>query len=101
VNERSNNQQQRIANGVHSGQMTPGETAHAEHNEANVNREVHSDRQANGGHLTPQEHHQVNHQQNQESRQIYNQKHNDKTDSHPHPQAHAAAAQHEDNKEHH
>jgi len=84
VNAREQRQQNRIAQGEHSGQMTPGESARAEHNEARIDNQVNRDRAANGGHLTPQEHHQVEHEQNRESRQIHNEKHNDKTDAHPH-----------------
>ena len=83
VNARQDRQQNRINQGVHSGQMTPGETAHAEHNEAAIHNEVHNDRAANGGHLTNQERNQVEHQQNHESRQINNEKHNGNTDAHP------------------
>ena len=35
-----------------SGQLTPHETAHIEHNEAKINHEVATDRKDNGGHLT-------------------------------------------------
>jgi hypothetical protein len=84
VNAREQRQQNRIAQGEHSGQMTPGEAAHAEHNEARIDNQVNRDRAANGGHLTSGEHAQVEHEQNKESHQIYNQKHNDKTDAHPH-----------------
>ena len=80
VNGRRDNQQQRIANGVRSGQMTPGETARAEHHEQNINRHIEADRSANGGRLTPQEHRNINERQNAASRQIYNEKHNDKTE---------------------
>ncbi|HXQ24903.1 MAG TPA: YXWGXW repeat-containing protein [Candidatus Acidoferrales bacterium] len=80
VNERQNRQQQRIANGVRSGQMTPHETAHVEHQEAGIHHEVHNDRAANGGTLTPQEHHQVEHQQNHVSHEIHDDKHNDQHD---------------------
>jgi len=45
---------------------------------------VRSDRAANGGKLTPQEHRQVEHQQNAESRQIYREKHDARTEEHPH-----------------
>ena len=76
-------QQERIGSGVKSGQLTPRETSHIEHNEAKINKEVRNDRAANGGKLTPGEHRQVEHQQNKESRQIYNEKHNAKTDAHP------------------
>ncbi len=83
VNARQVRQQQRIGTGVKSGQLTRGETAHIERNEAGIHREVRSDRAANGGKLTPQEHRQVEHQQNAESRQIYKEKHNAKTEAHP------------------
>ena len=76
VNDRRQDQQQRIANGVQSGQLTAGETKRLETREANVNREIKNDRQANGGKLTPQERRQVNRQQNNLSRSIYNDKHN-------------------------
>jgi len=85
VNAREQRQQNRIAQGIHSGQMTPGEAAHAEHNEAHIDNQVNRDRAANGGHLTPEEHRQVEHEQNKESRQIYNEKHNARTDANPHP----------------
>lgn len=76
VNNRRANQQNRVANGVQSGQLTAGETKNLEGREANVNREIKDDRQANGGKLTQQEHRQVNRQQNNLSRSIYNDKHN-------------------------
>jgi hypothetical protein len=83
VNAREDRQQQRVGNGVKSGQLTPGETSHVERNEGKINKEVRTDRAANGGKLTPAEHRQVEHQQNKESRQIYKDKHNAKTDAHP------------------
>jgi hypothetical protein len=76
VNDRRADQQQRIGNGVQSGQLTAGETKNLESREANVNREVRDDRAANGGRLTAQEHKQINRQQNNLSRSIYNDKHN-------------------------
>ena len=76
VNDRRGDQQQRIANGVQSGQMTAGETKRIEGREAHVNREIHADRTANGGKLTAQERRQVNRQQNNLSRSIYTDKHN-------------------------
>jgi len=100
VGARENNQQQRIGNGVKSGQLTPRETGHLEHQEGQINREVHNDRAANGGHLTPQEKAQVNHQQNHVSREIYDDKHNARTD---HPVEHANtqhAAQEHSNAQH-
>jgi hypothetical protein len=80
VGARANNQQARIANGVKSGQMTPGETAHVEKNEQHINQQVHADREANDGKLTPAEKKQVNHEQNKTSKQIHHDKTNEKTE---------------------
>jgi opacity protein-like surface antigen len=52
VNQRRENQQDRIAQGVQSGSLTAGETANLEKKEAAVNQEVRADRSLNGGHLT-------------------------------------------------
>jgi hypothetical protein len=76
VNERKENQQDRIAQGVQSGQLTAGETTRLEGKEAGLNQEVHADRQANGGTLSPAEKAQVQQQQNGLSKQIYADKHN-------------------------
>lgn len=83
VHGRQFNQQGRIAQGVRSGELTPGETRNLENREANVRNEVHNDRGANAGHLTPEERQQVNRQQSAASRAIYRDKHNDRTDQHP------------------
>ena len=79
VEQRKENQQSRIADGVKSGQLTAGETANLEKKEAAINKETRTDRAANGGKLTPGEKAQVNRQQNQLSRQIYRDKHNANT----------------------
>jgi hypothetical protein len=80
VGKRVENQQDRIGQGIKSGQLTAGEAAHLENNEAKINKEVRSDRAANGGKLTAQErakvNRQQNRQQNRQSRQIYRDKHN-------------------------
>ena len=76
VDRREENQQDRIANGVKSGQLTPGETAHLEKQEQRIDNQVKSERAANGGHLTAAERRQVNREQNRESRRIYAAKHN-------------------------
>src|SRR5271154_5185404 len=76
-NTREANQDQRIANGLRSGQMTSGEAAKAERTQSNIDQQVHNDRAANGGKLTGQEKQQINSEQNAASRQIYNEKHND------------------------
>jgi hypothetical protein len=79
IEQRKENQQDRIANGVKSGQLTPGETANLEKKEAAINKETRADRAANGGKLTAAEKAQVNQQQNQVSKQIYADKHNANT----------------------
>src|SRR6516162_4782679 len=79
IAERKENQQDRIANGVKSGQLTAGETANLESKEAAINGETRADRAANGGKLTQSEKQQINQQQNQLSKQIYQDKHNAKT----------------------
>jgi hypothetical protein len=76
IQQRKENQQARIAQGVASGSLTPRETANLEHKESKLNGEIRADRQANGGRLTAQEKAQVNRQQNRLSRNIYRDKHN-------------------------
>ncbi|NHA06950.1 BcpO-related WXXGXW repeat protein [Mucilaginibacter sp. HC2] len=76
VNGRSFNQQGRIANGISSGKLNAGETKNLENREANLNKEVRTDRADNGGHLTGQERNQVNNQQNKLSNAIDADKHN-------------------------
>lgn len=75
IAQRKENQQDRIAQGVRSGQLTPHETAKLENKEAKLNRETRRMRAANGGRLTPAEKAKVNRQQNHLSRDIYRQKH--------------------------
>jgi len=76
VGQRQRNQQERIAQGVKSGQLTAGETARLEGRESAINKEVHNDRAANGGTLTGAERRQVNRQQKRTSGAIYRKKHN-------------------------
>ena len=79
VGQRQENQQDRIAQGVKSGQMTAGEAAKAENQQKGINQQVKADRAANGGKLTTGEKKQVNKEQNAASKNIYNKKHNAKT----------------------
>jgi hypothetical protein len=79
IHQRKENQQDRIANGVQSGQLTAGETSKLESKEAAINGETRADRAANGGKLTSAEKTQINHQQNSLSKQIYTDKHNANT----------------------
>jgi hypothetical protein len=77
---RKANQQGRIAQGVHSGQLTPHETSHLENHEAVINHEEHGMRAADNGHLTARDRHTLARQQNRESARIYADKHNNRTD---------------------
>ena len=79
VGQRQRNQQERIAQGIKSGQLTAGEAAHMEGRQAAVNHEIGRDRAANGGTLTGQEKAQINRQQNRNSAAIYRKKHNGRT----------------------
>ena len=81
IQQRKENQQARIAQGVKSGSLTAHETANLEHKEAGLNKEIRQDRRANGGNLTKNEKRQINRQQNKLSRNIYRDKHNAKTQS--------------------
>jgi hypothetical protein len=76
VNSRAGNQQNRIANGARSGQMTAVETRNIENREASINRQAANDRAANNGRLTQQQHQQINQRQNNVSRSINNDRHN-------------------------
>ena len=82
VGQRRENQQDRIAQGVKSGQLTAGETAKLENQQKGINQQVKADRAANGGKLTPDEKKQINKEQNAASKNIYNKKHNANT-QHP------------------
>jgi len=75
VDARRENQQDRIANGIASGKLKPAQTARLEKGETSINKEVHTDRSANGGKLSPAEKQQVNRQQNAMSRKISRAKH--------------------------
>jgi hypothetical protein len=79
VDDRKENQQDRIANGVKSGALTPHETSKLENKESKINKEVRTDRKANGGNLTNNEKKQINGQQNKVSKDIYKDKHNGAT----------------------
>lgn len=78
VDRREARQQQRIAEGVENGSLTPRETANLEKREAKIHNEIQRDRAANGGHLTPAQRAKVNREQNRASRAIYRKKHNDR-----------------------
>lgn len=88
VNARSVNQQNRVANGVRSGQMTPRETRNVETRESSINRQAARDRAANNGRLTQQQHNQIERRQNNVSRSIRNDNHNAQRQARPQQQEH-------------
>jgi hypothetical protein len=76
VGQRREDQQDRIGQGVKSGQLTAGETAKLENQQQSINREDRSMRNANGGTLTPADKKALNQRQNNASKNIYAKKHN-------------------------
>jgi hypothetical protein len=68
-------QQDRIAEGVKSGQLTAAEASHLENREAKINQEVSAERAANGGKLTQAEKNKLRNQEKRTSQAIYHQKH--------------------------
>jgi hypothetical protein len=76
VNGRETNQQNRIANGVKNGSLSPKQTSNLENREANVENREKKDIAAHNGHLTKAEQNGINRQQNRISKSIYKDKHN-------------------------
>ena len=76
VGQRKENQQDRIANGVQNGSLTPGETSNLEGKEANINKETSQMRTSDNGHLTAADKTKLNTQQSNVSNKIYQDKHN-------------------------
>jgi hypothetical protein len=79
IQQRKENQQDRIANGIQSGQLTAGETKNLENKEAGINKEESNMRASDNGHLTTADRSKINNQQNHVSGQIYTDKHNANT----------------------
>jgi hypothetical protein len=76
VGQRQRNQQDRIAQGMKSGQLTAGESSRLEKQQQGLNREKAGMKEANGGKLSAGDKTALNHQQNQASKNIYDKKHN-------------------------
>jgi hypothetical protein len=79
IQQRKENQQDRIGQGVKSGQLTPGETAKLERQQRSINKEERHMRKADDGHLTAADRKALNRRQNRASRNIYRKKHNART----------------------
>jgi len=78
INGRETNQQNRIANGVKNGQLTPGQTARLERGEQRLQNNEKRDMAADNGHLTKAEQRQLNRESNRMSNRIYKDKHSAK-----------------------
>jgi hypothetical protein len=76
VGQRQRLQQERIGQGIKSGQLNARESSNLERREAGENKEIAGMRQTNGGRLTGREKALVNRQDNRDSRAIYRKKHN-------------------------
>jgi hypothetical protein len=75
VNQRLDNQQQRIDNGLKNGTMTGAQAARDEQHDANIAKRESVDEAKHGGHLTKGEQNRLNKSLNKNSKRIYNQKH--------------------------
>lgn len=76
INERKGYQQERIAQGIRSGELTARETRNLEFREASINRQEYAMRRADGGYLTARDRAVLTCRQNHVSRSIYRDKHN-------------------------
>ncbi len=77
VNSREQNQQNRIANGMKSGAVTPKEGAKLENQQQHIVKQEKKDMAKDNGHLTKANQAQLNKEQNKASNNIYDKKHND------------------------
>ena len=75
INDRKENQQDRIAQGIKSGSLSPSETAKLESKQASINQQERTMRASDSGHLTAQNRATLNKRQNNQSKAIYNTKH--------------------------
>ncbi len=76
IEQRKDNQQERIGNGMENGSLTAGESSRLENQEKNLNREEHNMRSADDGKLTAADKARFTRQQNRISNNIYRDKHN-------------------------
>ncbi|QWT22187.1 hypothetical protein KPL74_09280 [Bacillus sp. NP157] len=75
VNNRLDNQQNRIDKGVANGTMTQKQAARDETHDANIARRESVDEARHNGHLTKREQNNLNRSENRNSGKIYKQKH--------------------------
>lgn len=74
VNQRLDNQQNRIQAGVADGQLNAKQAAHDEKQDANIAQRESKDEAKNGGHLTKNEQKNLNKSLNQDSKRIHKQR---------------------------
>lgn len=78
INQRETNQQNRIANGIKNGKLTPGQAARLERGEQRLQNNEKKDMAKDNGHLTKQDQRQLNREANHMSKRIYKDKHSNK-----------------------
>jgi hypothetical protein len=76
VNRREQRQQNRIANGMKNGSVTPKEAAKLEKGETRIENREKRMMAKDNGHLTKKDQAKLNRQENKESKKIYRAKHN-------------------------
>jgi hypothetical protein len=75
INQREQNQQNRIANGIKNDKLTPGQAEKLEKGQQRLVNNEKKDMAANNGHLTKKDQRQLNREANRQSRKIYKDKH--------------------------
>ena len=76
VDQRHNDQQQRVDQGIRNGSLTPRETNRTEHQQGRIDRQESRMRSRDGGHLSRYDRERLQHRENRASRHIYRAKHN-------------------------
>ena len=75
VNQRLENQRERINEGEKSGKLTPEQAKQLHQDDRNIRQQEREMAAQNGGHVTKTEQRALNQEENQESRKIYQEKH--------------------------
>jgi hypothetical protein len=75
VNQREQNQQDRIANGEKNDKLTPGQAANLEKGQQRLQNNEKADMAKDNGHLTKANQRQLNREANRQSAKIYKDKH--------------------------
>jgi hypothetical protein len=75
VNQRVQNQENRIDQGEKNGALTPGQADKLQNRDNKIEAQAQKDENANGGKLTPGEKRRLNKRLNRTSRAIHNEKH--------------------------